>query len=84
MDQLLISLSTEDEVLINSRWDCMVRNQCSNMLLYYFMLLKITEKILLNRNIMNNHIVHRIHGYWYCLLLLLLFTVYTITVSVTV
>jgi len=44
------------------------------------MLLKITEKVLLDRNTMYSAIVHRIHGYWYCLLFLLLFTVYTITV----
>jgi len=44
------------------------------------MLLKITEKVLLNHNIMYNLFVHRIHSYWYCLLFLLLFAVYTITV----
>ena len=32
-------------------------------------------------NTMYNSIVHRIHGYCYCSLLLILFTVYTITVG---
>jgi len=44
------------------------------------MLLKITGKVLLGRNPMYSSIVHRIHDYWYCLLFLLLSTVYTITV----
>jgi len=44
------------------------------------MLLEITEKVLLDCNIMYSLIVHRIHGCRYCLLFLLLFTVYTITV----
>jgi len=44
------------------------------------MLLKITEKVLLDCNTMYSPIVYCIHGYWYCLLFLLLFTVYTITV----
>jgi len=44
------------------------------------MLLKITEKVLLDRNTMYSPIVHRIYDYWYCLLFLLLFTVYTIIV----
>jgi len=43
------------------------------------MLLKVTEKVLLDRNTMYSPIVHRIHGYWYCLMSLLLFTMYTIT-----
>ena len=45
------------------------------------MLLKVTEKILLDRNIMYSPIIHRIHSYCYCSLLLLLFTVYTFTVD---
>jgi len=44
------------------------------------MLLKITEKVLLDCNSMYNYIIYRIHDYYYCLVLLLLFTVYTITV----
>ena len=47
------------------------------------MLLKVTEKISLDRNARYSSI-HRIHGYCYCSLLLLLFVVYTITVTVTV
>jgi len=46
----------------------------------YFMLLKITEKVLLDCNIMYNFIIYCIHGYCYCSLLLLLFIVYTIIV----
>ena len=37
-------------------------------------------KVLLDRDTLYNPIVHRIHGYCYCSLLLLLFTMYTITV----
>jgi len=44
------------------------------------MLLKITGKVFLDRNPLYSSIVHRIHGYWYCLLFLLLSTVYTIIV----
>jgi len=47
------------------------------------MLLKVTEKVSLDRNTRYNSI-HRIHGYCYCLLFLLLFTVYTSTVTITV
>jgi len=43
-------------------------------------LLKVTEKVLLNRNTMYSLSVHRVHDFCYCLLWLLLFTVYTITV----
>ena len=45
------------------------------------MLLKVTEKVLLDFNARCSSI-HRIHGY--CSLFLLLFTVYTINVTVTV
>jgi len=44
------------------------------------MLLKVTRKVLLDRNTIYSLIVHRIHGYWYCLLFTLRFTMYTITV----
>jgi len=67
-DHYIYILSTDDEIFIDSKWDCMVRNQCSDMLLYYFILLKITEKVLLDCNSI----------YSFCLLytrLLLLFTV---------
>ena len=47
------------------------------------MLLKVTGKISLERNAWYSSI-HRIHGYRYCSLFLLLFTMYTITVIVTV
>ena len=40
---------------------------------------EITEKLLLDCNPMYNFTVYRVHGYCYCLLLLLLFTAYTIT-----
>ena len=63
-----------DEILIDSRWDCIVRNQASGMLM------KITEKVLLDCNTVYNFTVYRIYGYCYCLLSLLLFTAYTITV----
>ena len=43
-----------------------------------------TGKVLLDRNTMYSPIAYRIHGYCNCSLLLLLFTVYTITVHVTV
>jgi len=44
------------------------------------MLLKIIENVLLDCNPMYSFIVYRIHGYYYCLLLLLLFIVHMITV----
>ena len=47
------------------------------------MLLKVTGKILFDRNIRYNSF-HRIHGYCYCSRFLLLFIVDTITVTVTV
>jgi len=55
-----------DEILIDSRWDCIVKYQCSDMLLYYLMLLKITEKSLLDRTLCT----------------ILLFIVYTVTAIV--
>jgi len=42
------------------------------------MLLKVTKKVLLDRNTVYNPFVHHIHGYWYCLLFLLLFIEHTI------
>jgi len=42
--------------------------------------IKGTGKVLFGRNTLYNPIVHRIHGYCYCLLFLILLTVYTITV----
>jgi len=33
-----------DEILIDSRWECSVRIQCLEMLLYYFMLPKLLRK----------------------------------------
>ena len=45
------------------------------------MLQKISEKVLLDRNTKYSPIIYRIHGYCYCLLSLLLFTLYTITVN---
>jgi len=48
--------------------------------LVYFMLLKITEKVLLDCNTMYSFTVYRIHSYYYCSLLLLLFKMYTITI----
>ena len=53
--------------------------EASRLLLYYFMLLKVTGKWLFDRSTLYSPIVHRIHGYCYCSLLLILFTVYTIT-----
>ena len=47
------------------------------------MLLKVIRKVLLDRNGRYSSI-YRIHGYYYCLLFLLLFTVYTIILIVTV
>jgi len=47
------------------------------------MLLKVTGKILLDRNARYSSI-HRIHGYCYYSRSLLLFTVYAITITVTV
>jgi len=44
------------------------------------MLLKITEKILLDRNTLYSSIVYHIHRYYHCLLSLLLFTVHSIMV----
>ena len=46
------------------------------------MLLKITIKVLLDRNTMCSSIVHLIHDYCCCSLLLLLFIVYRSTVTV--
>ena len=48
------------------------------------MLLKITEKVLLDRNTMYSPIVHRIHIYWYCLLFLLLFLCIRLLFTITV
>ena len=45
------------------------------------MLLEVTGKVLFDSNIMYSSIVHRIHDYCYRSLLLILFTVYTITVD---
>ena len=45
------------------------------------MLPKVTGKGLFNCNTLYSPIIHRIHGYCYCSLVLLLFTVYTITVD---
>jgi len=45
------------------------------------MLLKVTGKVLFNCNTLYSPIVHHIHGYWYCLLSWLLFTVYKIIVD---
>jgi len=53
----------------------------SGLLLVLFILLKFTGTVLFDCNTMYNSIVHRIHGYCYCSLLLILFTVYTITVG---
>jgi len=53
----------------------------AGLLLYKFMLLKVTGKGLFDRNTLYNYIVHRIHSYWYCLLSWLLFTMYAITVD---
>ena len=72
-----------DEILINFRCDCIVRNQCLGMLLVLFMLLKVTEKVSLDCNTYSP-IVYRIHGYRYCLLSWLLFTVYATTITVTI
>ena len=52
----------------------------AGLLLVLFMLLKFTGKVLLDHNLMYSPIIHRIHSYWYCLLFLLLFTVYKINV----
>ena len=49
------------------------------LLLYKFILLKVTGKRLFDRNTLYSPTVHRIHCYYYCSLLLILFTVYTIT-----
>jgi len=46
------------------------------------MLREVTRRVLLDRNTMYSPIIHRIHGYWYCLLFMLLYTVYLITVTV--
>jgi len=51
----------------------------AGLLLYKFMLLKITKKRLFDRNTLYSPIVHHIHGYCYRLLLLILFTVYMVT-----
>jgi len=48
-------------------------------LIIVFMLLKVTGKRLFDRNTLYSPIVHCIHGYCYRSLLLILFTVYTIT-----
>jgi len=45
------------------------------------MLLKVIEKVLFDRNTLYSPIVHRIHGYYYRSLLLILFTVYMIIVD---
>ena len=59
-------------------WNCiMIRG--ARLLLYEFMLLKATGKWLLDRNTLYSPIIHRIHGYYYRSLVLIFFTVYTIT-----
>jgi len=45
------------------------------------MLPKLTREGLFDRNTLYSPIVHRIHGYCYCFPVLLLFTVYTLTVD---
>jgi len=51
------------------------------LLLYWFMLLKVTGKVLFGCNILYSSIIHRIHSYYYCLLFLVLLTGYMITVD---
>jgi len=46
-----------------------------------FMLMKVTGKILFDRNTLYSPIIYRIHGYYNHSLLLILFTVYTIIVD---
>jgi len=67
-------------MLINYIRNCTL-TRGAGLLLYKFILLKVTEKGLLDRNTLYSLIIHRIHGYCYCSLLLILFTVYTITVD---
>ena len=52
-----------DEILIDSRWHCIVRNQCLDVLLVLFHITKVIGKVLLDSNTIYNPIVHRIHGY---------------------
>ena len=53
----------------------------AGLLLYKFILLKVTGIGLFDRNTLYSLIVHRIHGYYYHSPLLILFTMYTITVD---
>ena len=53
--------------------------EVSRLLLYYFILLKVTGKRSFDCNTLYSPIVHRIHSYCYRSLLLISFTVYTIT-----
>ena len=53
----------------------------SRHIIALFMLLKVSGKVLFDRNTLYSPVVHRIHNYFYCSLLLLLFTMYMITVD---
>jgi len=67
-------------MLSSSTWDYLL-NSNQIMLKYYYMLLKITRKVLFYSNILYSSIVYHIHGYCYCILFLILLTVYTITID---
>jgi len=47
-----------DEILIDSKWNCIGRNHISDMLLYYFMLMKLLGKYCYP---MYSFTVYRIH-----------------------
>jgi len=67
-----------DEILI-SFYEIVNWLDDAELLLFSFMLLKVSGKVLLDRNTLYSSI-HRIYGYCYCSLFISLFTVYTITV----
>ena len=68
-----------DGILISSIWDRTLIRWCMTVTILIH-IIKGSGKVLFGRNTLYNPIVYRIHGYYYCLLFLILLTVYTITV----
>jgi len=64
MDQLLLFLLRVGEILIRF-YEIVLWQDDAGPLLYYFMLLKVTGKVSLDRNTMYNPIIHHIYNYYY-------------------
>jgi len=59
MDQLQIHSMPMDDILIDSKWDCIVRNQCLKSLVSHYY----SGKILLNYNACIVPLFYRLHSY---------------------